>query len=46
MKTVRLVKALVTMKTGVQPGEGLRLELTGFARKKPASVVAPKEIEF
>lgn len=45
MKTLRLLNAVVTLEAGVQPGERLHLELTGFARKKLASVVASKEIE-
>ena len=41
-----LVKAFVALKPGFEPGEELRLELIGFARKKLGSAVAPKEIEF
>jgi acetyl-CoA synthetase len=41
-----LVKAYVALKPGYSPGEELRLDLLGFARKKLGSVVAPKEIEF
>ncbi|MEN8809280.1 MAG: acetate--CoA ligase [Desulfobacterales bacterium] len=41
-----LVKAFVTLKSGVTPGDKLRLELIGFARRKLGSAVAPREIEF
>jgi acetyl-CoA synthetase len=41
-----IVKAFVALKTGHEPCEELRLELTGFARKRLGSAVAPKEIEF
>jgi len=41
-----IVKAFVSLKPGVAPGDDLRLELIGFARKKLGSAVAPKEIEF
>jgi acetyl-CoA synthetase len=41
-----IVKAFVALKPGIKPGEDLRLELIGFARKKLGSAVAPKEIEF
>jgi acetyl-CoA synthetase len=41
-----LVKAFVALKPGIEPGEELRLELIGFARKRLGSAVAPKEIEF
>ena len=41
-----LVKAFVSLKAGFEPGEKLRLELIGFARKRLGSAVAPKEIEF
>jgi len=41
-----LVKAFISLKPGFAPGEDLRLDLLGFARKKLGSVVAPKEIEF
>jgi acetyl-CoA synthetase len=41
-----LVKAFVALKPGSTPGEKLRLELIGFARRKLGSAVAPKEIEF
>lgn len=41
-----LVKAFVALKPGSTPGEKLRLELIGFARRKLGSAAAPKEIEF
>ncbi|MCI0526888.1 MAG: AMP-binding protein, partial [Nitrospira sp.] len=41
-----LVKAFVSLKSGVEPSDKLRLELLGFARTKLGSAVAPKEIEF
>jgi acetyl-CoA synthetase len=41
-----LVKAFVTLKTGVPASDELRLELLGFGRKKLGSAVAPKEIDF
>lgn len=41
-----IVKAFVSLKPGYSPTEELRLELSGFARKRLGTVVAPKEIEF
>jgi acetyl-CoA synthetase len=41
-----IVKAFVALKPDAQPGDALRLELIGFARKRLGSAVAPKEIEF
>ncbi|MCJ8501129.1 acetate--CoA ligase [Desulfatitalea alkaliphila] len=41
-----MVKAFVALKPGFAPGDDLRLELIGFARKKLGSAVAPKEIDF
>ncbi len=41
-----LVKAYVTLKSGFSPGEDLRLDLIGFARKHLGSALAPREIEF
>ena len=40
------VKAFVALKPGNDPGEELRLELLGFARKRLGAAVAPKEIAF
>ena len=41
-----LVKAYVTLKSGVTPSEQLQKQLKGFARKKLGAAVAPKEIVF
>jgi acetyl-CoA synthetase len=41
-----IVKAFVVPKPGSTPGEQLRLDLIGFARKRLGAAVAPKEIEF
>jgi len=41
-----VVKAFVSLRTGFEPGEALRLELLGHARKKLGAAVAPKEIDF
>jgi acetyl-CoA synthetase len=41
-----IVKAFVTLHAGYEPGDALRRELLGFARKKLGAAVAPKEIEF
>ncbi|HYM50470.1 MAG TPA: acetate--CoA ligase [Candidatus Limnocylindrales bacterium] len=41
-----MVKAFVSLRTGYEPGEALRLDLLGFARKRLGAVVAPKEIDF
>jgi len=41
-----IVKAFVSLKPGYSPGEELRLELLGFARKRLGAVVAPREIDF
>ena len=40
------VKAFVSLKPPSVPGEELRLELLGFARKRLGAAVAPKEIDF
>ena len=40
------VKAFVSLKPGCEPGEALRRELLGHARKRLGAAVAPKEIEF
>jgi len=40
------VKAFVSLKTGVQATEELRMELLGHARKRLGAAVAPKEIAF
>jgi acetyl-CoA synthetase len=41
-----VVKAFVSLKTGFEPGESLRMELLGHARKRLGAAVAPKEIAF
>jgi len=41
-----VVKAFVSLKLGFEPGEALRLELLGHARKRLGAAVAPKEIDF
>jgi acetyl-CoA synthetase len=41
-----VVKAFVALRPGFEPGEALRRELLGHARKRLGAVVAPKEIDF
>jgi acetyl-CoA synthetase len=41
-----VVKAFVSLKQGVEPGEALRMELLGHARRRLGAAVAPKEIDF
>jgi acetyl-CoA synthetase len=41
-----VVKAFCSLKPGYEPGESLRKELLGHARKRLGAAVAPKEIEF
>ena len=41
-----VVKAFVSLKTGLAPSEELRLELLGFARKRLGPAVAPRSISF
>jgi acetyl-CoA synthetase len=41
-----IVKAFVSLKPGREPGEELRRELLGFARKRLGAAVAPREIDF
>lgn len=41
-----IVKAFVALKPGFEPGDALRRELLGHARKRLGSAVAPKEIDF
>ena len=40
------VKAFVSLKSGFEASEALRLELLGHARKRLGAAVAPKEIDF
>jgi acetyl-CoA synthetase len=41
-----LVKAFVVLKPGNEANDALKLDITGFARKKMGPAVAPKEIAF
>jgi acetyl-CoA synthetase len=41
-----VVKAFVSLRKGFEPGEALRMEILGHARKRLGAAVAPKEIEF
>jgi acetyl-CoA synthetase len=41
-----VVKAFVSLKAGFEPGESLRMDLLGHARKRLGAAVAPKEIDF
>ena len=41
-----VVKAFVSLHAGYEPGDDLRLELLGWARKRLGAAVAPKEIVF
>ena len=41
-----LVKAFVSLRTGYEPTEELRLELVGFGRKRLGAAVAPRELDF
>ena len=41
-----MVKAFVALKPGFEPGEDLRRELLGHARRRLGAAVAPKEIDF
>jgi acetyl-CoA synthetase len=41
-----VVKAFVTLATGVQPSDELRLELIGFARRRLGAAVAPRQVAF
>jgi acetyl-CoA synthetase len=41
-----VVKAFISLKPGYEPGEALRKEILGHARKRLGAAVAPKEIEF
>jgi acetyl-CoA synthetase len=40
------VKAFVSLRRGVEPGEALRARLLGLARKRLGASIAPKEIAF
>jgi acetyl-CoA synthetase len=41
-----IVKAFVALKAGWEPGETLRKEILGHARRRLGAVVAPKEVAF
>jgi acetyl-CoA synthetase len=41
-----VVKAFVTLAAGVEPTEGLQLELLGFARRRLGPAVAPRQVAF
>ena len=41
-----VVKAFVELKPGWEPGEELRLDIIGFARKRLGPAVAPRELAF
>ena len=41
-----MVKAFVSLKSGHEPGEALRLDILAHARKRLGAAVAPKEIGF
>lgn len=41
-----VVKAFVSLKSGYQASDALRMELLGHARKRLGAAVAPKEIDF
>ena len=41
-----VVKAFVSLRQGVEPGEALRAELLAHARRRLGAAVAPKEIDF
>ncbi len=41
-----IVKSFVCLSPGFVPGEDLRLELLGYARKRLGTAAAPREIEF
>ncbi|MCK2127929.1 acetate--CoA ligase [Thauera aromatica] len=41
-----VVKAFVSLKKGFEPGEALRTELLGHARRRLGAAVAPKDIDF
>ncbi len=41
-----VVKAFVSLKTGLEPSDALRLDIMAHARKRLGAAVAPKEIAF
>ena len=40
------MKAFVTLRSGYEPSEDLRLDLLGFSRRRLGAAVAPREIAF
>jgi acetyl-CoA synthetase len=44
--SMELVKAFVSLNSGFEESEELKLELIGFARKRLGVAIAPKEIDF
>jgi len=44
--TGEVVKAFVALKAGHEPGEVLRKELLGYARKRLGPAIAPRSIAF
>ena len=43
---MEVVKAFVALNDGFEPSDKLRNEILGFARRKMAPGIAPREIEF
>jgi acetyl-CoA synthetase len=41
-----VVKAFVELRAGYEPGEALRLDIIGFARKRLGTAVAPRQLDF
>jgi acetyl-CoA synthetase len=41
-----VVKAFVSLRTGYEPGDDLRLDILGFGRRRLGAAVAPREIAF
>ena len=41
-----VVKAFVSLRTGYEPSDELRLDILGFARRRLGAAVAPREIAF
>jgi acetyl-CoA synthetase len=40
------IKAFVSLRTGHEPGDGLRAEILALARRRLGAAIAPKELEF
>lgn len=43
---MEVVKAFISLKPGITPGQDLELEIMNFVRKKLSSIAMPQEIEF